>query len=221
MNQLNYPNESNHTLNNMYYKFTGLVIGLIFIYVCNISHNTFRYNLSLNDTDISIYNYTLAQCNYNVTKCIENCDKVLNNMNFYRTCNGAFLLLLLIMSCFNFNNEIMRNNFCLFALFGLIVNILGGSIIILMDIYKRCFNVINEQYNYIQSSFYINYAMLYVLICVFISNFALKYSQLNKINNTNNINNINNYEKLPEYTDIEREIAPPEYSANIPNNSNK
>jgi hypothetical protein len=113
------------------------------------------------------------------------------------------------MCCFNFKILENRKYFCKLFAGGTIINLFLGSIILLSEGIFKCFQIINEQYHYMQIITIVNYLIMLLMLAVFAED-IYKNNRINRRNReiqfNNNNQNINNI--------VENSTYPPKYSEN-------
>jgi septal ring-binding cell division protein DamX len=125
------------------------------------------------------------------------------------------------MGCFNFKILENRKYFCKLFVGGTIINLVLGGMNLLMEVFFKCYNIINEQYHYMQIIIIVNYLIMILILVVFAENKLKKNRQNREIEFNNNQNNQNNENTniflipayLPKYSEIKND-KPPSYQEN-------
>jgi hypothetical protein len=225
-------------LTNNCYRFISILLGFAFVFFTGIFDNSDRYyyltpdqvidnSTNYNDDDDMIYNNTNDNISYITVydnSTIYRCEKILNSMHYYRLINAMiYTILFMCMSCFNFKILKNRKNFCNMFIFGTTINLLFGGVILLSEGVFKCYNIINEQYHYMQAIVIVNYLIMILVLFVFAEetyrknriNRGIQFNQNENQSENQNINTnifaIPAY--LPKYSEITND-KPPSYQEN-------
>jgi hypothetical protein len=186
-------------------------------YVNNTNSNTSYINTSYINTSYINTAYINFYDTVYDNSTLWRCEKILNTMHYYRVINAIiYTILFMFMGCFNFKILENRRYFCKIFAGGTIINLFLGSIILLSEGIFKCFQIINEQYKYMQIITIINYLIMILILVVFAEDTYKKNRRNREIefNNNQNINN-NNFENSaypPKYS--ENKDKPPSYQEN-------
>ena len=226
-------------LTNKMYKLFSIFAGFIFILFIDLNNNSYNYlqddqNTTI-DQNITLYNNidNIDTNDYNrtITHDVYDCNKVLYCIYNYRSINSVITsIILILLGTLNFQLLEMRKKFCTMLSFIVYINIIWQSFIIAIEYYNKCLNIINNQYEYVQTSFLLNYLIMFILLVVF--GCSCKSNLTNTDNNDDNDENDdvtidiieNNYSKLPNYSEINTiyveplqivsDVPPPKYEDN-------
>lgn len=222
-------------LTNNCYRFISILFGFAFIFFTGIYDNYDRYyyltpdqvidnSTNYNDDDDMIYNNTNDNISYITVydnSTIYRCEKILNVMHCYRIINAmTYIVLFMCMSCFNFKILEKRKIFCNMFILGTVINLLFGGVILLGEGLFKCYNIINNQYHYMQSIIIINYLIMILVLVVFAEE-TYRKNRNNRLNREIQFNNNQNIDTnifaipayLPKYSEITND-KPPSYQEN-------
>ena len=221
-------------LTNNCYIFISILLGFAFVFFTGIYDNYDRYyyltpdqnidpdinpndnNTNYHDDDDSIYFINNTYINTYDNTTIYRCEHILNSMHMYRLINAMiYTILFMCMGCFNFKILENRKKFCNMFVVGTVINMFLGVIVLIADGIYKCYNIINEQYKYMQIITIVNYLLMILMLAVFVEDICKK----NKKNRQQEINNQNinrNIFVIPAYPPKYSEITdkPPSYQEN-------
>jgi len=137
------------------------------------------------------------------------CQHILTYIYYYHiqngVCYGAVILSLLII---NFEIVTKLLNFIKFLTIITLGNVLFGSFIAIYSYTNDCIDIYNNQLEYINDVFFVNYGICMFIACViFIELINIKHNNMMELTNYNHINDSNDSD-LPKYNDLE---TPPSY----------
>ena len=209
-------------LTNNCYRFISILFGFAFVFFTGIFDNYDKYyyltpdqipNNSTNefhddDDSFDSINYMNSTTDNNT---LWRCEKIVNSMHYYRGLNAfIYTILFMYMSCFNFKILETRKLFCKMFISGTLINMFIGGIILLADGALKCYNIINDQYKYMQIITVVNYLIMIIYMAIFME-YICKNNNKNYQQNINNNNTNSTY--LPKYSEITND-KPPSYQEN-------